>query len=338
MGCSMSDRYLCFYPVVPVWIGAAIDEPDARDKGTYSRLSREVPFERRAVAFHLRIYRDGEIQLKTNESQADAQLKRDTATSEHVGGVLGYLNAFYLLLSSRLIQERNFAELQPHEITVNEAFESWYDGEVLEASTGACGSQYIGGLEGAIHDRARPVISVEDVQFAATQLEGLASTSGLEVEVATLLRSITELKRRNPGSAIIFAWAVIERALNRSLCEFLDSINAEVDGIPRFNAARKRKLAQETDVAGYSEILEIVGRINTTTFRRVAKVRAQRNRAIHPGASQGVGLTGAREAILVAMELINARWNLGVCDDLEVPNANSLSDLQKRNGWPSTRI
>jgi len=102
--------------------------------------------------------------------------------------------------------------------------------------------------------------------------------------LATVAKSLAEYKAGNHRISLVLAWFVIESVLAKKWEHFLDGANLTyADKSKRINSDRRARLLNSRDypVSVVSNVLELVGSIDFSLFKRVDEVRAQRNAVVH---------------------------------------------------------
>ena len=309
--------FTAFYPSRPFWAVSAVNfEVPRQDGWFYDQMVEEV-YSVDTPEFTMKICRDGRILLRL------PQLERgDTSSPLDVddqvrrwGEYLDFLNAFYLLLDSAVIEIDGIHYFNLHEVTFRDSFRVRYEdgkpgGEGIRTESiasvfqlGRYSSSYRPGIpiEDDFMIMSRGVVSREALACAGSRFAKVVASPGSEKTLAACAKSLAEYKVGNYDTSIVLAWFVIEEGINSLWSAHIDGQSVDLpEGRKRVNRERKDFLIGRDFTASIvSNMLELVSVIDHDLFTSVDRVRGYRNAIVHR--REGTRLPGSAEATLALM-------------------------------------
>jgi len=266
----------------------------------YGQMVEEV-YTTHDDAFTLKVCRDGRILLRVVDLERAVTLSDAESiqmTVKRWGDYLDYLNAFYLLLDSAMMEVDRFAYFNLHEITNRDAFRVTYEngrvsGENIAVESIASAfqmsrfsSSYRPDLPIEYDSRImmRHVISREVIDSAASLFCRVMKTDGLQRSLASFAKSLAEYKVGNYETSIVLAWFIIEAAMSSVWRSHLEKLNFAVstDGRNRINRERKDFLTgRDFTTSIVSNALELLDVLEYDLFQDIDSVRGFRNKIVH---------------------------------------------------------
>lgn len=319
--------FTAFYPSRPFWAVSKVhfQVPPAKD-WFYDQMVEEV-YSNQTDEFALKICRDGRILIRISS------LERDDATDLHApieetvrrwGEYLDFLNAFYLLLDSAILEVDHLSYFNLHEITNRDAFRVSYEngkttGENIASESIASVFQ-MGRYSGSYrvdlpieHDwriTMRQVISSGAISHAGSAFQQVVASPGSEKPLASFAKSLAEYKVGNYETSLVLAWFITEAAISSLWKSHIESQNRDLlNGRKRISSKRKDFLAgRDFSASIVSNMLELSGVLDHGLFEDIDLVRGYRNKIVHsceftPGPGE------AQLAMKTAQAMIERIWD-----------------------------
>lgn len=212
------------------------------------------------------------------------------------GEYLDYLNAFYLLLDSAMVETANFGLFQLHEITIRDAFRVRYeDGKYIGESLitenissvfqmRKIASSNPDGVPNE-HDRhmIRHVVPRTAIEHASNNFSVVIDSPEAVKDLAALTKSLGEYKVGNYATSLVLAWFIIERGISSMWEHHLDSLNRQYENDQkRINSERRKFLTGSNFSASIvSNFLELSNVLPYELFDDIDTVRGFRNDVVH---------------------------------------------------------
>jgi hypothetical protein len=322
------ESYLAFYPSRPFWAVSKIDFQASMGDAWFTSLMSEVVYSTASEEFSLKICRDGQILLQVKRLKREDVVNTSMSIEDMVscwGEYLDYLNTFYLLLDSAVIEIDNFAYFNLHEITTHDAFGITLEDEKelsQSISTESIASvfqmaRYLSSyrndipLECDSRLSLRQVISTNAISHAGNQFTHVISKSGSQKLLASFAKSLAEYKIGNYETSIVLAWFITEAIINELWSKHLENLNKDLlEGKKRINSKRKDFLTgRDFTVSIITNLLELFDILESDLFEEIDRVRGYRNKIVHangfsPNAPE------ASLAITVAQKMIARIWEI----------------------------
>ncbi len=239
-------QFTAFYPSRPFWACSKPDFSSREREGWFDDQMAEEVFSCETDSYTIKICRDGRIMLRIEALEGDQELDKPEGIEDTVrrwGEYLDFLNAFYLLLDSAMLELVNFAYFNLHEITNRDAFRVHYkDGKSVGeniamesiASVFQMGrylSRYPDGaqLEYDSKIMMRHVVPIEVIRRASTMFASVVGSSGSEKDLASFAKALGEYKIGNYETSLVLAWFIIEGSIAHLWERHLDSLNREFE-------------------------------------------------------------------------------------------------------------
>ena len=321
--------FTAFYPSRPFWACSKVNFDDRSVESWFHDQMAEVVYSQENERFAVKVCRDGRIMLRITALEQDVYSEeapgRIEATVRRWGEYLDYLNAFYLLLDSSMIELGRFEYFNLHEITNRDAFRVTYEngksaGEVIASESiasvfqmGRYSSSYRPGVPIEFDSRiiVRQVVPINVIADAANSFAKVVAIPGLEKRLASFAKSLSEYKIGNYETSIVLAWFITEAAISHLWKSHVDRLNQDLkDGGKRINAKRKEYLTgRDFPISIVSNLLELAGVLEYSLFADIDSVRGFRNKIVHgrdftPGASE------AQLAMKTAQSMIERLWGI----------------------------
>jgi hypothetical protein len=326
--------YTAFYPSRPFWAVSKVNFNVLRVDGWFHDQMVEEVYSQGTDAYALKVCRDGRILIRISKLESSKPCELNQSIQETVrrwGNYLDYLNAFYLLLDSAMIEIDRLALFNLHEITNRDAFRVTYENEkstgeniasesiasVFQNGRYLCNYRTDTPLECDPMIMMRHVVSLSAISHAGTLFEKIITSPGLEKSLASFAKSLSEYKVGNYETSLILAWFITEASLSSIWQSHLHSLNHDVaNGSKRINRKRHDFLTgRDLPISVVSNMLELIGILDHGLFVDIDTVRGYRNRIVH---TRGFTL-GASEAQLsmkTALTMIERMWNLQLTPNL----------------------
>jgi len=320
-------QFTGFYPSRPFWAVSNIDFTDPRILENFSKLMEEEVFQYSDEVFSIKICRDGMIMLRMEALEQDdseaRKLPEDTVRKW--GEYLDYLNAFYLLLDSSVINVMNVSYFNLHEITTRDVIRVRYEnGKVAGynvaiesvASTfqmGRSRSSYAGiPIQYDSRISMRYLISLEAISGAVDSFRLVVSKPGVEKVLASFTKSIAEYKVGNYETSIILAWFISEQIISDIWNGQIASLSKPLyNGQQRINRDRRDYLkSRDFPVGVVSNMLELWDLLPFDLFKDVDTVRGFRNKIVHEASKYTSTAKDAQLAIETARKLFMRSNNI----------------------------
>jgi hypothetical protein len=321
-------HFTAFYPSRPFWAGSGVNFDDQSYEGWFHNQMVEEVFSQSNDTYTIKVCRDGRIMLRIEaleQDQSPGAHPRIEALVARWGEYLDYLNAFYLLLDSSLLELSNVCYFNLHEVTNRDAFRVRYEdgnstGESIPAESIAFvfqmarySSSYPSGLP-IQHDpliAMRGVIALDVIKHASNLFTRVVASPGLEKTLASFAKSLSEYKIGNYETSVVLSWFIIEAAIKHLWETHLDSLNFDLQGgRKRINRDRRDDLTgRDFPISLVSNLLELWDVLSNPLFRDIDAVRGFRNRIVHPRDHE----PNAEEAQLTmktAQAMIERQWGL----------------------------
>lgn len=305
--------YRAFYLSPYMWIGSDPLLPYPPNGQSIQQIG-EVVFIYSAGQFELQACRDGMFMLIAPSIVNPAPNAKIDVIVDFWSTYLRYINAFALLLDSaaQTLEQTHFINLR--EISRNETcnitFKEglWISNSAGGFSAALAQSQYRFAPPAAsdFFWLPRPVLQLDTIQAAVTQLDSAITKAGLLDVLASFAKSITEYKLGNYDTSLVLSWFIAEGILRQLWERTLSEIRVAHEGDPpRINAKRMEALLEGVDYtsAVISNSLELLGIVESSLFRDIDSVRRMRNRIAHVDRRYKATAEDAQKAISTANAL-----------------------------------
>jgi hypothetical protein len=233
------DNFTAFYPSRPFWAGSKVNFDDLSHQGFHDQMAEEV-FSQSNKEFTLKVCRDSRIMLRIEALKKDE--KPDNPLEDIVkrwGEYLDYLNAFYLLLDSSMIEIAKTSYFNIHEITNRDAFRVRYEqGKSMSEGVPTESIAYLDQMERYTfyHPHGIPiqndpriamrqVVNLDVIDHATRLFTQVINTPGLEKTLASFAKSLSEYKVGNYETSIVLSWFITEAAINHLWLKHINSLN-----------------------------------------------------------------------------------------------------------------
>lgn len=322
--------YVSFYTSRPFWAVDSLDLNSTKTKDNFYALMSEVTYQKDTNKYKLAICRDGRVMLYLKPDVFESNKEIDDITKWSV--YLNYLNSFYLLLDSSVLQLNRIAYFNLHEITSRDAFtfsvkEGRLEAEQISMESVASIyqsarflSSYKSELPFSIDSRhiGRQLIDIAPITQAFEQFDSIFSNAGLEIELARTAKSIGEYKIGNYESSIVLAWFTCEKILRLRWQQLLERLNCTYqDGSKKLNSIRLNALQDSTyTISIITNMLELHNDIDIALFKNLEKVRTYRNNIAHGDTKYQPKREHSDLAINSAIELIRKTYSLSIKPNL----------------------
>jgi hypothetical protein len=325
----MESHYVSFYTSKSFWACSHLDVDSLEVQEQFTHLMSEVVFSHSEEMYELAVCRDGRVMLYLK--QLEKKEESFDSTVERWGNYLDYLNSYYLMLDSSVIEVMNTGIFSLHEITSRDAFtQTIKDGktssEIISTDSVASIFQsarylstYHHSMPPSIDSRhfGRQVVSEQALEEAANKFSYLFQNQGLEKNVSGIAKSISEYKVGNYESSIIMSWFVCEKILSEKWLVHLNSLNTECLGVKRINSKRlKHLMDRDYTISVIINILELWEELSFEQYLKLEKVRVARNKIAHGDRRYKASADDASNAIESAIKLIQQTHNLRLTPNL----------------------
>jgi hypothetical protein len=329
------ESYLAFYPSRPFWAVSKIDFQTPIGDTWFTSQMSEVVYSTGSEEFSLKVCRDGQILLQVKRLKREDVVNASVSIEDMVscwGEYLDYLNTFYLLLDSAVIEIDKLAYFNLHEITTHDAFGITFEDEKelsKSVPTESIASvfqmaRYLSSYRNDIpleYDSRlslRQVISTDAISHAGNQFTHVFSKSGSQKLLASFAKSLSEYKIGNYETSIVLAWFITEAIINELWNNHLKYLNKDLSGgKKRINCKRREFLiGTEFTVSIKTNLLELFDILESDLFEEIDRVRGYRNKIVHANGFSP-NATQASLAITVAQKMIARIWEITF-----IPNLN----------------
>lgn len=327
-------QFTAFYPSRPFWACSEPDFSSREHEGWFhDQMAAEV-FSCETDSYTIKICRDGRIMLRIEALEGDQEQDKPTGIEDIVrrwGEYLDFLNAFYLLLDSAMLEVGKFAYFNLHEITNRDAFRVRYeDGKSISENIatesiasvfqmGRYPSSYLHGVP-IEHDpkiTMRRVVAIEVIQRASTMFASVITSPGSEKDLASFAKGLGEYKVGNYETSLVLAWFITEGSIAKLWERHLHSLNREYEnGQKRINRERNDLLVgRDFTISIVSNLLELWDILPNPLFKDIDAVRKFRNQIVHklryvPNA------TDTQLSLKTAQAMIERMWNISFLPNL----------------------
>lgn len=328
-----TGQFTAFYPSRPFW---ACSEPDfsSREREGWHRdqMAKEV-FSCETGSYKIKICRDGRIMLRIEALEGDQEQNKPGRIEDIVrrwGEYLDFLNTFYLLLDSAMLEIANFSYFNLHEITNRDAFRVRYeDGKSVSENIATESVAYVFQMvylsshqhgvpiEFAPNILMRQVVPVEVLQHVSTMFASVISSPGSEKDLASFAKALGEYKVGNYETSLVLAWFIVEGSIARLWERHLDGLNREYEnGQKKINGKRHDFLVgRDFTISIVSNLLELWDALPNSLFKDIDAIRGFRNRIVHK--SEYVpNATDTQLALKTAQVMIQRMWGISFIPNL----------------------
>lgn len=276
----------------------------------------------------IKICRDGRIMLRVEALEAVSEQDTPDPIENIVrrwGEYLDFLNAFYLLLDSAMLEVANFAYFNLHEITNRDAFRVRYEGGksvgeniAIEsiASVFQMGrhlSSYPHGMPIEYDSKImmRQVVPLEVIQHASNMFASVINSPGSEKDLASFSKGLGEYKVGNYETSLILAWFITEGSIAYLWERHLDGLNREYEnGQKKINRERYDFLVgRDFTISMVANLLELWDVLPNALFKDIDAVRGFRNRIVHK-LKYVPNATDTQLALRTAQVMIERTWKI----------------------------
>lgn len=327
-------NFTAFYPSRRYWADSAIDFSDQTKQHWFLNQMKDEVFEGNTGQVTLKVCRDGRIMLRVEALEREFAPNEVEPIEQMVGRwgqYLDHMNAFYLLFDSAMLELKQYALFNLHEITHRDAFRVTFENGVwggenmaMEsiASTFQSDRFAAPGFNAMPNPAALPlehdprfsnryVVDRSVFENAFSRFSVAIDNPGLVEKLALYAKSLSEYKAGNYETALVLSWFVIESTLNALWSKHLDSLNRDLpDRRKRINADRRATLATGRDYTSSvkSNMLELWAVLSPELFRDIDTVRGYRNGVVHDERFQS-NAEKTQLALKTAQEMIYERWD-----------------------------
>jgi hypothetical protein len=322
-------RFTAFYPSRPFWACSKVNFDDRSGETWFHDQMVEEVYSQETERFSIKVCRDGRIMLRITALEQDVDSEKAAVPIEGTvrrwGEYLDYLNAFYLLLDSSMIELTRFEYFNLHEITNRDAFRVIYEdgksgGESIARESiasvfqmGRYSSSYRPGvpIEDDPRIMMRQVVPINVIAHAATSFAQVVAIPGLEKTLASFAKSLSEYKVGNYETSVVLAWFITEAAISHLWKSHVDGLNRDLkDGGKRINRERKDYLTgRDFPISIVSNLLELADVLPYSLFADIDSVRGFRNKIAH-GRDFSPGPNEAQLAMKTAQSMIERLWGM----------------------------
>ena len=335
--------FVSFYTSIPFWANNFISSEELEkieDEQLETKLE-EVVFSKENNNFSIKIAQDGMIILRVYELEnnmtpwSDRLNNPDYTISDDIknwNDYIEYLNTFYLLLDSSLLELEKETFLEINQLTkkdVMRAYFAYFDSqekfqgcqsashnqepiEVYKKNRSSDSNYHL------IKSKNNRFITKKVLEHAVENFEYACKDHNLMKILSTLLRSISEYKEGNNETSILFSWFIIESITIRIWEEHINSLNNSFDnGSKRINRARKSHL-ESLSISVIINLLELMNLIPYKLYIEIDKIRLCRNKIVHIDQDYISTSNDAKESILCTKNLIKLNYNLDIFPNLNL--------------------
>jgi len=323
--------FTCFYPSRPFWAVSPVnfDENQLEDSWFTSQMSEQVYIKTDEVG-EIRVCRDGCILIRIVQLEAFAKNPQSIVSISSIqetisrwSRYLDYLNTLYLLLDSATIRIDKKAIFNLHEITIRDGFRVGCEDNIIAISNIVSEShahilqmgRYLSNyrstipitLDPRIFGRNSRVVSKEAIDCACNNFMELSKNEEFVIKVAALAKSLAAYKVGNYQISILLSWFVIESLLGTMWSQLLRTKNIDYpNGKKRINSDRMNYFnGRDFPISTVSNLLELEGLLDHSSFEKIDQVRGYRNKIVHGGNFKPED-SHAQLALKVANEMINS--------------------------------
>jgi hypothetical protein len=321
-------QFTAFYPSRPFWAGSKPDFSNRELEGWFHDQMAEEVFSQKANSYTIKICRDGRIMLRIEALERDPEPSPALGIEDMVrrwGEYLDFLNAFYLLLDSAMLQVANFAYFNLHEITNRDAFRVRHEGgksvgeNIANESvasifqTGRYRSSYANGVPIEYDSKIlmRQVVPIEAIELASNQFALVMKSPGSEKDLASFAKSLGEYKVGNYETSLILAWFITEGSISQLWEGHIDGLNCQYEnGQKKINRDRRDFLTgRDFTISLISNLLELWGILPNALFQDIDAVRGFRNKIVHK-LKYTPNATDTQLAMRTAQSMIERIWKI----------------------------
>src|SRR5262245_3448782 len=221
-------NFTAFYPSRPFWPGSKVNFDDQSSEGWFHNQMVEEVFSQSNDPYTIKVCRDGQIMLRIEALEQDNSPGAHPRVQDRVedivrrwGKYLDYLNDFYLLLDSSLLEVSNLSYFNLHEVTNRDAFRVRYkDGQMTKGSFAAESityvfqmARYLLSYPSGVPIRHAPliamrqVITLDVIEHALSLFARVVASPGLEKTLASFAKSLSEYKVGNYETSVVLSWS-----------------------------------------------------------------------------------------------------------------------------------
>lgn len=299
-----SKLFTCFYPSRPFWAVSPVNfKVNQSIPYWFTEQMSEHVYTKIGKGVEVSICRDGCILIRINRVEELVKSPppfppiRETAAlwSKY----LDYLNALYLLIESATIKVDQIAIFNFHEITTRDAFRVIYEDNKVSCMSvatesyanmfqkGRFISNYSSGLliEFDSFISHRFIVSHGALDVACTNFMKLIDNEEEVSKIASLAKSLAAYKVGNYQISILLSWFIIESLLSTMWSQHLETKKMDLPyGKKRINSKRREFLTgRDFPISTVSNLLELEGLLDHSSFEKIDQIRGCRNKIVHGG-------------------------------------------------------
>ncbi len=298
----MAETFLGFYTSRPFWAGDAhsvqkrlMDLESLRDEARAGEALTELMIQEaltyETAQYVFKVCKDGMFLLHIKQLAQPPSKGRDAY--ERPLSYLDYLNCLYLLFQSAVLKNLEAPYFEVSEITDKDVFlVKFEDGRLL-----GCFAPRLSFAHQLRMAQLHPAHFYRDAQSDQRLALSEAVFVTLNADLAKIAqdyrslrilseitKSLCDCKFGHYANSLVSLWQIIESYLASTWSQFIDSQNTMYeDGSKRIKSERMKHLkdGRVYSASVISNVLELFGLIDLETFKKIEKVRDQRNQIVH---------------------------------------------------------
>lgn len=294
------ENFIGFYPSRPFWAETKAEFHLATTQKEFNETMNTIVYQKTDGDTSLKICRDGQILLRIKKLERVQYSEEMIPTEEAVKrqrAYLEYMNSFYLLLDSALVETQKFCYFNLHEITGRDIFSvtikdgtpnSWSVPQESVASVFLSARDFHSynadiPIEHDQRMRSRIVVSSNSLLLAGENFFRALSDPNTVKYLSSLAKSLSEYKSGNYDISIILSWFIIESILNKLWSKHLTSLHKSYpNGRSRINSKRKESIERQlNNIGSKTSMLELFEILDFDTFEKIEEARDIRNKIAH---------------------------------------------------------
>jgi hypothetical protein len=309
-------REFGFYPSTDIWAGSPVVIVPGMDPWVFTGLMEEEVYRHRSAHFDLRVCRDGLIMLQVTGLEAEwPTAESPEALARWWGKYIEVVNCAHLLLDAAVLEEMNLSYGQFAEITRSDVLIVRFNGGSVTSISGGSATalrgkyleRYLSLHAGNDGIRLFHRQSLDRGVFPALSLKLECAIKSKETVryLATIARGVAQYKIGNYQVSLVLAWFVIESILFAKWRAHLEGLQRSfAGGEKRINKERMEALeGRDYPASVVTSLLELEGRLDFDSYRKIDRVRRNRNKVVHQDAEFECRAEHCKEALLLAAEL-----------------------------------
>jgi hypothetical protein len=295
-----TEFFTCFYTHPPFWAEAELDFGEQLQPPNFTERMEEIVFDQQKDGFHVRVARDGEIQLRRDDLEAKITKVGIAPKFEDLTNLwaeyLMLVNVFYLSLDMACLVTQNHVILDFQEVTRKDAYRTRYlDGNFVGCGVpwGSLTSHYQSGrrlmdyapgmpVSMDVRIALRRVITTDTLLAALSHFRRFLAEKPLLEKVDALSKAVSQYRLGNISTSIVLSWFVLERCINELYEKYLASKERQVGQFQRIDSDRRKFLTgRDFTAAIKTSELELNDIISLDEFKHFNLIRGLRNDIAH---------------------------------------------------------